>query len=132
MSKSAIVPSAEVRNFRQLLLWQEAMDLAVRIHQAAAKLPSSERFELGRELRRSATSIPSNVAEGFSRHSRKVYRQHVAIALGSTAEVQTQLELAQRLSYLAKELVEDLLEDCETVARIGQGLWRSLRPKRSR
>lgn len=132
MAKSAIIPSAEVRNFRDLVLWQEAMDLAVRIHQAAAKLPSSERFELGREMRRSATSIPSNVAEGFSRHSRKTYRLHVAVALGSTAEVETQIELAQRLSYLTKELVEDLLERCATVARIGQGLWRSLRPRRSR
>jgi len=132
MSKSAIVPSAEVRNFRDLVLWQEAMDLAVKVHKAAAKLPSSERFELGREMRRSATSIPSNVAEGFSRHSRKVYRVHVAIALGSTAEVQTQLELAQRLSYLTNTLVEDLLEHCENVARIAQGLWRSLRPKRSK
>ena len=132
MAKSAIIPSTEVRNFRDLVLWQEAMDLAVRVHQAAAKLPASERFELGREMRRSATSIPSNVAEGFSRHSRKVYRLHVAIALGSTAEVETQLELAQRLSYLTKPLVEGLLERCATVARIGQGLWRSLRPRRSR
>ncbi|HUL71714.1 MAG TPA: four helix bundle protein [Vicinamibacterales bacterium] len=132
MAKSAIVPSAQVRNFRQLKLWQEAMDLAVLVHQAAGRLPASERFELGREMRRSATSIPSNVAEGFSRHSRKAYRLHVAIAVGSTAEVETQLELALRLSHLATDLVEDLLERCATVARIGQGLWRSLRPSRPR
>jgi four helix bundle protein len=132
MASSAIVPSAQVRSFRQLRLWQEAMDLAVLVHEAARKLPTSERYELGREMRRSATSIPSNVAEGFSRHSRKAYRFHVAVALGSTAEVETQLELAQRLSYLAKDFVDELLERCATVARIGQGLWRSLRPPRSR
>jgi four helix bundle protein len=97
------------------------MDLAVLVHEAARKLPTSERYELGREMRRSATSIPSNVAEGFSRHSRKAYRFHVAVALGSTAEVETQLELAQRLSYLAKDFVDELLERCATVARIGQG-----------
>lgn len=132
MANSAIVPSSRVRNFRELRLWQEAMDLTVLVHQAAATLPQSERFELGREMRRSATSIPSNVAEGFNRHSRKTYRLHVAIALGSNGELQTQLEIAQRLLYLTKEVVEDLLERCETVARIGQGLWRSLKPKRSR
>ena len=132
MANSAIVPSSEVRSFRELVVWQEAMDLTVLVHQAAARLPQSERFELGREMRRSATSVPSNVAEGFSRHSRKSYRLHVAIALGSNGELQTQLEIAQRLLYLTKEVVEDLLERCETVARIGQGLWRSLKPKRSR
>jgi four helix bundle protein len=132
MANSAIVPSAEVRNFRQLKLWQDAMELAVLVHKAAATLPRTERVELGRELRRSATSVPSNVAEGFSRHSRKAYRLHVAVAIGSNAELETQLELAQRLSYLANEPVEDLLERCATVARIGQGLWQSLRPKGSR
>lgn len=72
MADSAIVPSSKVRNFRELRLWQEAMDLAVLVHQAAENLPHSERFELGREMRRSATSVPSNVAEGFSRHSRRI------------------------------------------------------------
>ncbi len=132
MADSAIVPASQVRSFRDLVLWQDAMALAVLVHHAAATLPQAERFELGREMRRSSTSIPSNVAEGFSRHSRKTYRLHVAVALGSNAELQTQIELAARLSYLATDVVEDLLERCATVGRIGQGLWRSLKPKRSR
>ncbi len=132
MADSAMIPASEVRSFRQLTLWQEAMDLAVRVHLATRTLPDTERFELGREMRRSASSIPSNVAEGFSRHSRSAYRLHVAFGLGSTSEVSTQIELAQRLSYFADSLADDLLARCETVGRLGQGLWRALRPLRSR
>jgi four helix bundle protein len=66
------------------------MNLAVQVHQAARLLPQEQKFELGREMRRSATSVPSNVAEEFNRHSRRAYRAHVAIALGSTGELETQ------------------------------------------
>src|SRR5688572_6960531 len=99
MADSAMLPSADVRSFRDLIAWQYAVKLAVDVYRIAGSLPGSERFELGRELRRSAISIPSNVAQGFNRHSRAVYRVHVAIALGSTAELETQIELATRLEY---------------------------------
>src|SRR4051812_43047572 len=89
-----------IRNFRDLQVWQFAMDLTLEVHRAAALLPAEQRFELARELRRSAVSIPSNIAEGFVRHSRPSYRLHVAIALGSTAELETQIEIAVRLAYV--------------------------------
>jgi four helix bundle protein len=94
--KSAMVPATELRSFRQLRAWQEAMDLTVSIHEAAREIPQEHRFELAREIRRSAISIPSNIAEGFSRHSRRLYRWHVANALGSNAELATQLEAGKR------------------------------------
>ena len=132
MADSAILTTGQVRSFRDLILWQEAMTLAVDVHKVARLLPSDERFELGRDLRRSSTSIPSNVAEGFNRRSRKVYRVHVAIALGSTGELETQLEVARRLSLIESKVITDLLARCQRVGRLGQGLWRSLKPPRSK
>jgi four helix bundle protein len=73
------------------------MDLAVSLHNAAATVPDFERWELARDLRKTARSIPANVAEGFNRRSRAAYRLHVAIGLGSQAELETQVELALRL-----------------------------------
>jgi four helix bundle protein len=102
------------------------MDLAVRVQLAARSLPHSERFEIGSQIKRASTSIPANVAEGFSRHSRGVYRSHVAIALGSTAEVQTLLELCRRLTLLGEDVVDGLIALAREVARILYGLWRAL------
>ena len=126
MADSSMVPASEVRSFRQLLAWQVAMDLVVDAYQAARLLPASERFELGREIRRSGISIPSNVAEGFNRHARGAYRSHVAIALGSTGELETQFELALRLKFLEPEHVRKLLQRSERTGQLLQGLWRSL------
>jgi four helix bundle protein len=121
-----MVPSNEVRTFRQLLVWQQAVDLSVRVHQAAATMPQAHRFELGRELRRSSISVPSNVAEGFNRHSRRAYRAHVTMSLGSDAELETQLIIAARLALLDGGVHDDLIERSQRVGRLLQGLWRSL------
>jgi four helix bundle protein len=116
----------EIRSFRDLIAWQRAMDLAVDVYRAAKTLPASERFELGRELRRSSISVPSNIAEGFNRHSRPTYRNHVAIALGSTGELETQVLLAERVGVLEVTRCSALLTAIDDVGRLSQGLWRSL------
>ena len=126
MENFQMIPASEIRSFRDLLTWQRAMDLAVQIHQVSLTLPSFETYELGRELRRSAVSIPSNVAEGFNRHSQPTYRSHVAIALGSNGELDTQLEIAVRLNYLASKVANPLFDSVGTVGRLLQGLWVSL------
>ena len=120
---------AKIATFRDLIAWQRAMDLAEQTHRASQSLPSTERFEMASQLRRSATSIPANVAEGFSRKSRAAYRSHVAIALGSNAERQTHLEVCRRLALLVAPTVSRLEELALEVARLLYGLWRSLRPK---
>jgi len=122
-----MVPSDEVRSFRQLLVWQQAVDLSVRVHQVAATIPQEHRFELGREMRRSSVSVPSNVAEGFNRHSRKAYRAHVSFSLGSDAELETQLVIAGRLGFLNGMVHDELINRCQSVGRLLQGLWRSLK-----
>ena len=117
---------AKYATVRELIAWQKAMTLAERVHRASQKLPTTERFEMGRQLRRAACSIPANVAEGFSRRSRGAYRSHVAIALGSQAELQTHLELCQRLAFLDSNEIATLEELAAEVGRLLYGLWRSL------
>jgi four helix bundle protein len=88
---------SQIRSFRDLQTWQRAMQLAEASYQVAAGLPADERFGLGQQIRRTAVSIPSNIAEGHNGRTRQVFLNHLAIALGSQAELETQLELAHRL-----------------------------------
>ena len=127
MANPAMVPADQVRSFRDLMVWEEAIELSVRVHHAAADLPQEHRFELGREMRRSSISVPSNIAEGFNIHSRPTYRRHVAIALGSDAELESQIEVAKRLHLFRNGEDEDLIDRCNLVGRLLQGLWRSLK-----
>jgi four helix bundle protein len=79
------------------------MDLVLTTYSLAAKLPPAERFALGAQLRRSAISIPSNIAEGHAGGPRRRYLHHVRIAVGSLAELDTQLEIARRLQFLTAD-----------------------------
>jgi four helix bundle protein len=119
---------ARITTFRELIVWQKAMALAEGVYRAAGLLPSSELYGLGSQLRRSSASIPANIAEGFSLHSRARYRFHVAVALGSQAELQTQLELARRLSLIDAHEVGRLEALTIEVGRLLNGLWRALSP----
>ena len=90
------------------------------------RFPSEDLFTVGTQLRRAANSIPANVSEGFSRRSRGAYRSHVAIALGSHAEVQTLLEPCRRLSLIPSTSIRELQSITEDIGRLLFGLWRSL------
>jgi four helix bundle protein len=120
------VEMANIASFHDLIVWQKAMDLAEEVHRATAALPASDRYGIGSQVRRAAISIPANVAEGFSRRSRGAYRSHVAIALGSHAEVRTLLELLRRLSLLKREIVTVIEELAVHVGKLLYGLWRAL------
>lgn len=126
MEESAQPGTRRYRRFSDLDVWHAAMHLAVAMHHVSLSLPDLERYDLGRDLRRSARSIVSNVAEGYSRHSRAAYRNHVTIALGSQAELETQLERAARLAYLSTEAAEQHQAQVARVGRLLHGLWRAL------
>ena len=83
-----------------MLVWRRAMDLVVCIYRLTAAFPSDERFGLTSQLRRAAISVPSNIAEGAARGSKKEFAHFVSIALGSLAEVETQIALSVRLMLL--------------------------------
>jgi four helix bundle protein len=90
-------------SYRGLEVWQVAMDLVEEVYPAAAYLPDSEKYGLTNQLRRAATSIPSNIAEGFGRSHRGDYLRHLSIARGSLMEIETQLIIAVRLKQLERD-----------------------------
>lgn len=86
-----------ISSFRQLHVWQNSFELAKDVYGYCEKLPTSERFGLASQMQRSSVSIPSNIAEGQQRNSRKEYRQFIGMAKGSAAELETQLLLAEAI-----------------------------------
>jgi four helix bundle protein len=94
-----------VRSFRDLKIWQRAIDLVPQVYQVARLLPPHERFGLMDQMRRAAVSVPSNIAEGQARRHTKEFIQHLSIARGSLAELQTLLLVAERLQYLNRETI---------------------------
>ena len=91
----------EERGFshRDLIVWQKAMQLVSSVYRFSQSFPQDERFGLTSQMRRAAVSVPSNIAEGRSRSSRKDFAQFLHTALGSFAELETQLEIAQNLNF---------------------------------
>jgi four helix bundle protein len=89
-------------SFRDLIVWQRAIDLVPRIYRITTGFPREELFALSSQLRRAAISIPANIAEGQARQHPKEFVQHLMIAKGSLAEVQTLLIIAHRLGYLSE------------------------------
>ena len=116
-----------VRYFRDLDAWQSAMDPAVAAHGFAGQLPPTHRFELGSQIRRSATSIPSNIAEGHSQRGDRVFLRHVRIALGSLAELDTQVEIAIRSKLVDESAARSLRIDLARTGKLLHGLRRTLR-----
>ena len=114
-----------VQSFRDLLVWQKGMDLAVLVYKISEKFPRSEMFGLSSQVRRAAVSIPSNVAEGKAIGGQN-YPRHVKIALGSEAELQTQLELAKRLEMLSVDEADALIMQTSEVGRMLTALLDSL------
>jgi four helix bundle protein len=115
-----------VKSFRDLEVWQLSMEMVESVYRITSGLPDHERYGLTSQTRRAAVSIPANIAEGHNRRLEKPYRNHVNIALGSQAEIDTLLELTTRLKFLR---TSSLVELNEQVRRVGQmlfGLHRSL------
>ena len=112
------------RDYRDLTVWQKAMDLVTDVYRATRAFPKEELYGLTVQLRRCAISVPSNIAEGQGRLTRGEFRQFLGHAKGSLAELETQLIIAERLGYLKapQALVSQLAE----VARLLNGLLNSL------
>ncbi len=115
-----------VRSYRDLEVWQEAMVLAELCYKRTSSFPNRETYGLLSQIRRAAVSVPSNIAEGHSRRSLAVYLNHISIALGSLAELETQIELSQRFSYLSESEAREVLDPAGRVGRRLHALMRSL------
>jgi len=117
---------ASVQSYRDLVAWQKAMELAAAIYKLTSHLPEAERFGLIGQMRRAAVSVPSALAEGHSRISTKEFMRYISIAMGSLAEIETQLILCLKLNLLDEMRVQPLLESCDEQNRILRGLRKSL------
>lgn len=115
----------QITSFRDLIAWQKAMDLAELVYDLTEPFPRREHFGLAYQLRKSAVSIPSNVAEG-TRHKTPGYKHHLVISLGSHAELDTQCELAARRRYIKPEDQRRLQTQIDEVGRVINGLAGSL------
>jgi len=112
---------------RDLRVWQQAMDLVIEIYDATKQFPSEEKFGLTSQMRRCAVSIPSNIAEGAAKSSQSDYARFLTIAVGSVAELDTQLELAKRLSFLSEENHHSLDQNLASISRMLIALRQSVR-----
>jgi four helix bundle protein len=111
---------------KDLVVWRKAMDLVAVIYRLTRTFPKEELYGLTGQIRRAAVSIPSNIAEGHALKQTLAYLRHLAIASGSLAEVQTQLEIADRLGYLSPENMKVVVQ-ADEVGRMLAGLRRSLK-----
>lgn len=118
-----------IRDYRDLIVWQKAIDLVEAIYQTTTAFPREEVYGLTFQVRKAAVSVPSNIAEGHGRTSTREFLNFLSIAHGSLKEVETQLVIAERLKYMNQRVKESLLEKSTEVGRLISGLSNSLKRK---
>ncbi|MER8425620.1 four helix bundle protein [Mesorhizobium sp. M1403] len=116
----------KIASYRDLIVWQQAMDLTVAISQVTRTWPKDELYGLTGQVRRAATSVPANIAEGYGGESRASYQQFLRIAQGSLKELETHLLIAQRVGITSREAVESLMPHSESVGKLLRLLIRKL------
>lgn len=117
---------AEIRNYKDLQVWQEGMTLVSMVYGLTESLPTSERFCLTQQMCRAAVSVPANIAEGHGSSHRKVYTNHLSVSKGSLMEVETYVLLTVQLGYLQRDRVGQTLAQIQRVGMLLSALIRSL------
>ena len=116
-------------DYKELQVWQKAMDLVVEIYKISKLLPKEEVYGISDQLRRSAVSIPSNIAEGQSRNSAKEFIQFLSIARGSLAELETQLLICIKVNMLSEDNIADAQNIITEIGKMIKGLMNKLNSK---
>ena len=115
-----------MHNFKDLKVWQKAVDFAVSIYKVTVNFPAEERFGLTSQMRRAGVSVPSNIAEGSARTSKKAFANSLEISLGESFELETQMEIAKRIGLLSKDEMDGLDSNLSEIQRMLVGLKSSL------
>lgn len=118
-----------INSYKDLRVWQAAVEAALLVYELTKAFPHEERFGLTSQMRRSAVSVPSNIAEGYGRGSRPEYLRFLRVARGSLFELETQTMLATRLGFLPEANANRLGNDLKDTGRILSGLIRSIENK---
>ena len=116
----------KIREYRELKIWILGMSIVMDTYRLTKSFPKDELFGLTSQMRRAAVSIPSNIAEGYNRHHTKEYIRYLYIALGSCAELETQVEIATGLEYLDIKTRLELLENINYETRMVRNLIKKL------
>ena len=112
--------------YQNLIVWQKSMELTAEVYRLVKLLPKEETFSISDQMRRAAVSIPSNIAEGKNRNSSKEFKQFLSIARGSTAELETQLLICNRINYFSVKETESAINMCKEIGRMLYGLMESI------
>ena len=115
-----------IESYQDLRVWQLAMDLAVEAYRFTGEFPKQEQFGITSQIRRSASSIAANIAEGYGRQNKGSYIQFLRIAQGSLKELETHIILSQRVGFCSAEGVEPVLRRCDDIGRMLRALIQSL------
>ncbi len=115
-----------MNGYKDLVVWQRGMSLVFSVYEIVSSFPAEERFALGDQMRRSVVSIPSNIAEGYARDSKKEFRHFLAISAGSLAELETQLLICEHLNYCPTEKVATILTQMNEIRKMLTSLRKKL------
>ncbi|MDO6674669.1 four helix bundle protein [Tenacibaculum sp. 1B UA] len=107
-----------MRNFRNLDIWREGIEIVKQVYSLSEKLPSEEKFGLKSQITRAAVSIPSNIAEGASRNSEIEFKRFLEISMGSLFEVETQLVIVEGLGFVSSEELKLIFKMLEKEAKM--------------
>jgi len=118
--------STKIERFEDLIVWQKAMELSKLIYQITSRGAFSKDWGLRDQIRRASVSIPSNIAEGYGRYTKKDFRHFLAVANGSANEVRTQVQLAASFDYIDQETAKQLVDRCVEVSKVIKGFRNSL------
>ncbi|MDW3212100.1 MAG: four helix bundle protein [Reichenbachiella sp.] len=116
-----------MNRYQDLQVWKKSMDLVEEVYALVKNFPDDEKFGLISQIRRCAVSIPSNIAEGSGRNSKKEFAQFLSIAAGSLFELNTQIQISQRVGYIEIEKQEELASNIDEIHRMLFGLITSLK-----
>jgi four helix bundle protein len=118
--------TGKIKSLKDLKIWQKSIQLVEEVYTSSRNFPKEEMYGLQSQLRRSAVSIPSNIAEGFARLHNREYRNFLYISLGSCAELTTQIIIASRLKYIEKAKADTLLNEIEEISKMTMSLIKKL------
>lgn len=124
--------STMINSYKDLKVWNKAMDLTTMVYDALKTFPPKEEYGLSSQMRRSSVSIPSNIAEGYGRNSTLDYCRFLQIALGSAYELETQAELARRIDYVDNDTANKLASQLTEVGRMLNSLINKIKPDKNK
>jgi len=126
-----VIEKRKLKTYKDLIAWQKSYSLCLEIYRATKIFPQSEQYGLTAQMKRSALSVPSNIAEGYVRHGTRDYIRFLYIAYASLAELETQLLLAKDLGYIKSDDFKQIIGLQNEVQRVMRGLIESLKSRSS-